>query len=84
MPLLWAHHPSALNLIMEDSDEKGLDWMSSFQFEVLKLYVFLSSSPLAPLEGQELTKSLKSPGEDEQLYATQVRSCKGGGRSWLS
>lgn len=79
-----SHRPSALNPIMEDKEEKGLDWMSFFQFGVLQLYLFLSSFPLAPLEGQELTKSLKSPREDEQYYAAQVRSCKGGGRSWLS
>lgn len=33
----------------------------------------------APLDGQELTKSLNSPREDEQFYAAQVRSGKGGG-----
>lgn len=60
--------------------KRGMDWMSSFQFEVLHLS--LSSFPLAPLDGQALTKSLKSPREDEQCYAAQVRTGKGSG-AWL-
>ena len=48
--------------------------MSSFHFEgsIVELYLSLSSLPLASLDGQELTESLKSPREDEQLYAAQV------------
>lgn len=69
---------------MEGEEERGLDWMSSFQFEsiAVALYLSLSSLPLAPFDGQELTESLKSPREDEQLYAAQVRSGEGGG-AWL-
>ena len=61
-----------------------MDWVSSFHFEgsIVELYLSLSSLSLASLDGQELTESLKSPREDEQLYAAQVRSGKGGG-VWL-
>ena len=85
MPLPRAH------TILPPSDPAGkmewgrrVDWVSSFHFEgsLVELYLFLSSLPLASLDGQELTESLKSPREDEQLYAAQVRSGKGGG-VWL-
>lgn len=71
--------PSVPAWKMEEGKEKGLDWMSSFLFEVLHLYLPLSSFPLAPLDGQELTKSLESPRESEQFYAAQVRGGKSGG-----
>lgn len=54
--------------------ERGLDRLSSFLFGAL--YFSLSSFPLTVLDEQELTKNLKSPREDEQLYAAQVRSGK--------
>ena len=61
-----------------------MDRVNSFHFErsVVELTLSLSSLPLASLDGQELTESLKSPREDEQLYAAQVRSSKGRG-VWL-
>lgn len=82
VPLPWAHiilQPSIPACKMKEGEGKGLNWMSSFQCEVLQLYLSLSSFPLASLDGQELTKSLKSPKEDEQFYAAQVRSGKGQG-----
>ena len=88
MPLPRAH------TILPPSDPAGkmergvggrrVDRVSSFHFErsVVELTLSLSSRPLASLDGQELTESLKSPREDEQLYAAQVRSSKGRGE-WL-
>ena len=88
MPLPRAH------TILLPSDPAGkmergvggrrVDRVSSFHFErsVVELTLSLSSRPLASLDGQELTESLKSPREDEQLYAAQVRSSKGRG-VWL-
>lgn len=71
--------PSIPACKMKEGDGKALHWMSSFQCEVLQPNLPLSSFPLASLDGQELTKSLKSPIEDEQFYAAQVRSGKGQG-----
>ena len=88
MPLSRAH------TILPPSDPAGkmergvggrrVDRVNSFHFErsVVELTLSLSSLPLASLDGQELTEGLKSPREDEQLYAAQVRSSKGRG-VWL-
>lgn len=81
MPLPRAHTilpPSDPAGKMERGVGRRVDRVSSFHFErsVVELSLSLSSPPLASLDAQELTESLKSPREDEQLYAAQVRNSK--------
>ena len=77
---LGSHYPSALSPCLQNGGRKGKGTgLDEHLFEVLQLYLSLSSFPLAPLDGQELTKSLESPREPEQFYAAQVRGGKGGG-----
>ncbi|XP_026890157.1 protein HEATR9 isoform X1 [Acinonyx jubatus] len=75
---LGSHYPSALSPCLQNGGRKGKGTgLDEHLFEVLQLYLSLSSFPLAPLDGQELTKSLESPREPEQFYAAQALGCLG-------